>query len=59
MATGTNQTGRVLRTVIAQTWKIPDDAADALLSKKVPYSIEGETVVFNVDASALTQIDAV
>ena len=48
----------VLGTVIAQTWKIPECAADALLSKKVPYSIEGETVVFNVDASALTQVDA-
>ncbi|MGZ2408610.1 hypothetical protein [Rhizobium ruizarguesonis] len=47
-----------LRTVIAKTWNIPDAVAGALLDKTVPFTIDGETVVFDVDASALTQVDA-
>ena len=35
-----------LRIVISSTWNIPDAAAEALLSKKSPFTIEGETVVF-------------
>lgn len=31
---------------IADTWSIPFDAADSLLSKRAPFTIEGETVVF-------------
>lgn len=37
-----------LRKVIVETYNLPEIAADQLLSKKVPYSIEGETVVFTV-----------
>lgn len=32
--------------VVAQTWSVPPDAAEALLTEQVPFSIEGETVVF-------------
>jgi hypothetical protein len=35
--------------VIAKTWSIPFDAALALATKKVPYTIDGETVVFKAD----------
>lgn len=35
-----------LENTIANGWKIPVEAVRALLSKKVPYTIEGETVVF-------------
>lgn len=31
-----------------ETYNLPEIAADQLLSKKVPYTIEGETVVFTV-----------
>ncbi|QIB41251.1 hypothetical protein G3A56_25685 (plasmid) [Rhizobium oryzihabitans] len=31
-----------------KTYNLPEIAADQLLSKKVPYTIEGETVVFTV-----------
>ena len=37
-----------LRKVIVETYDLPEIAADQLLSKKVPYTIEGETVVFTV-----------
>ena len=37
-----------LRKVIVETYNLPEIAADQLLSKKVPYTIEGETVVFTV-----------
>lgn len=32
--------------VIASGWNVPDDAALALVTKAVPYTIENETVVF-------------
>jgi hypothetical protein len=35
-----------IRNVIVAGWQIPEDAAKALLLKKVPYEIDGETVVF-------------
>jgi hypothetical protein len=41
-----------MRDVIAKTWSVPNDAADALLSKKVPYTIDDEAVVFEVPCSA-------
>jgi hypothetical protein len=37
-----------LEKVIAEGWKIPVEAARALLSKTVPFTVEGETVVFTV-----------
>ena len=33
--------------VIAATWSVPKDAATALLTQKIPYTIEEETVVFS------------
>jgi hypothetical protein len=33
--------------VVASTWGVPKDAAKALLLQQVPYTIEGETVVFS------------
>lgn len=38
-----------LRKVIVDTYSLPETAADQLLSKSVPYSIDGETVVFTVN----------
>lgn len=38
-----------LRKVIVDTYSLPETAADQLLSKSVPYSIEGETVIFTVN----------
>lgn len=35
-----------LRRVIAEGWRIPADAVDALLSGRAPYEIDGETVIF-------------
>lgn len=35
-----------LRRVFIDGWGLPSAAADALLSGKVPYTVEGETVVF-------------
>lgn len=35
-----------LLTVITNTWKIPEEAAHALLNKTVPYEVDGEVVVF-------------
>jgi len=32
--------------VVASTWNVPPEAAKALLLQQVPYSVEGETVVF-------------
>ena len=32
-----------------RTYSLPETAADQLLSKSVPYSIEGETVIFTVN----------
>lgn len=37
-----------LETVITSTWRIPVEAARALLSKAVKYELDGETVVFTV-----------
>jgi len=34
--------------VLTDGWKLPKDAAKALLSKSVPYKVEDETVVFEV-----------
>jgi hypothetical protein len=33
--------------VIADGWGVPRDAAQALLLQQVPYTVEGETVVFS------------
>lgn len=33
--------------IVSQTWRLPEDATHALLSKAVPYSIENEAVVFD------------
>jgi hypothetical protein len=33
--------------IIAKTWGVPTDAAVALLTQQVPYTIENETVVFD------------
>ncbi|WP_421408079.1 hypothetical protein [Agrobacterium tumefaciens] len=38
-----------LRKVIVDTYSLPETAADQLLSKSVPYSVDGETVVFTVN----------
>ena len=38
--------------MITQGWGVPADAAEALVTKKVPYKIEGETVVFSVEETA-------
>jgi hypothetical protein len=35
-----------LENTIANGWNIPVEAVRALLSKKAPYTIDGETVVF-------------
>lgn len=37
---------KVLLNVITSTWGIPKGAAASLLSKSVPYTTDGETVVF-------------
>lgn len=34
--------------VIAQGWNLPEDAALALVTKQVPYTIENDAVVFSV-----------
>jgi hypothetical protein len=34
--------------LIAEGWGVPRTAAEALILKKVPYAVEGETVVFVV-----------
>jgi hypothetical protein len=34
--------------VIARGWNVPDDAARALVTKQVPYTIENDAVVFSV-----------
>lgn len=34
--------------VIAQGWNLPDDAARALVTKAVPYTIDDDAVVFSV-----------
>lgn len=41
-----------LRRVVTETWGIPDDAADALLSGDVDYTVddETETVIFSFDS---------
>lgn len=39
-----------LRTIFTEGWGIPAPAAEALLSGAVPYTVEGETVVFEVAA---------
>jgi hypothetical protein len=33
--------------VVSKTWNIPEDAARKLVTKKVPHTIENETVVFS------------
>ncbi len=38
-----------LRKVIVETYSLPESAADQLLSKSVPYTVEGETVVFTIN----------
>ena len=32
--------------IISQTWNVPMEAAMALVMEQVPYSVEGEAVVF-------------
>lgn len=32
--------------IVRESWKIPEHAAVSLLSKAVPYSVEGDVVVF-------------
>lgn len=44
-----------LRKVIVDTYSLPETAADQLLSKSVPYSVDGETVVFTVKDDAEPQ----
>lgn len=39
-----------LESIICDTWGLPAAACRALLSKEVPYTLEGETVVFSVRA---------
>lgn len=39
-----------LEKIIGETWSLPLAAVRALLSKAVPFSIEGESVVFEVNA---------
>ena len=41
---------KYLTNVFTSGWGIPREAAQALLSGKVPYTVEGETVVFEVAA---------
>ena len=36
-----------LLSIVADTWSIPAPVADALLSKRVPFIVEDETVVFS------------
>lgn len=36
--------------VIAETWSLPSIAAERLVTKKVPFTIDGEAVVFTVNA---------
>ena len=33
--------------VVTATWDVPPEAAMALVMEQVPYTIEGETLVFN------------
>ncbi|MGO7308829.1 hypothetical protein ACCS91_33780 [Rhizobium ruizarguesonis] len=44
-----------LRTVIANGWKIPEEAAHELLSQRVPYTMECETLVFTVGTTKKDQ----
>lgn len=37
-----------IENVVSSCWSLPLDAARALLSKAVPHTIDGETVVFEV-----------
>lgn len=37
---------KVMVKIIADTWRLPDAAADALLSKRAPFRVEDETVIF-------------
>ena len=37
---------RTVTNVVAQTWNIPMSAALALTTEKVPFTLDGETVVF-------------
>jgi len=39
-----------LERVVSETWKLPPEATQALLGKKVPHQIEGDVVVFEVPA---------
>ena len=39
-----------LERVVSETWKIPPQAAKALLSKEVSHQIEGDVVLFEVAA---------
>jgi hypothetical protein len=48
-----------LRKVITNTWSgIPDEVVDRVLKQELQVELDGETVVINVDASTLTQVDA-
>lgn len=38
--------------VVTQTWSVPADAAEALLTEQVPFTVENETVVFSHGAQA-------
>lgn len=40
----------VLRDIVSKTWGIPHEATDALLLKRVPFTIENRTVVFEYGA---------
>lgn len=37
---------KVMIQVIVDGWHVPEAAAKALLSKRVPYTVEGDAVVF-------------
>jgi len=39
---------KYLTNIFTEGWGIPADAAKKLLSGRVPYTVEGETVVFDV-----------
>jgi hypothetical protein len=41
---------RVLRDIVSKTWGIPDEATDALLLKRVPFTVENGTVIFEYGA---------
>lgn len=43
---------RMLNTVSATFAEVPRAAIEQLLSKTVPYTVEGETVVFNAEVAA-------